>query len=325
MKTKVTLLALLAVLGVAVLYAGAQGETKQAAKYPVKNINVICPWGAGGGTDALLRALCNAVEKDLGVKLIVSNVTGGGGATGHAAIVTAQPDGYNMGMITFELTTLEAQGLIPFKHSDLDPMIRVNMDAAVIAVRVEAPYNTAQEFINYAKANPNSITVGNPAVGGAWNISAARLAEVAGIQVKHIPFEGTAEAVTALVGGHINAVVASVAEVQSQVKAGELKVIGVMDEKRSDVLPDAKTFKEQGINVISGTWRGLALPLKVPEAEKKTLVDGFTKAMGDPDFIKFAGNMGLGLAYLDPAAFSKDIDETAESVKVILPSLGIGQ
>jgi tripartite-type tricarboxylate transporter receptor subunit TctC len=308
----------------AVLSAGAKSEGG-AADFPKKNINVICPWGAGGGTDALLRALCNAVEKELGVSLIVSNVTGGGGATGHAAIVTAQSDGYNMGMITFELTTLEAQGLIPFKHTDIDPMIRVNMDAAIIAARVEAPYSSAQEFIDYAKAHPNQITIGNPAVGGAWNISAAQLAQKAGVQVKHIPFEGTAQAVTQLVGGHVDAVVASVAEVQAQVKAGELKVIGVMDDKRSDVLPDAKTFKEQGIDIISGTWRGLALPKNVPEANKKILVDAFTKAMKDPEFIKFAGNMGLGLAYLDPAAFSKNIDETAASVKVILPSLGIGK
>jgi tripartite-type tricarboxylate transporter receptor subunit TctC len=228
-------------------------------------------------------------------------------------------------MITFELTTLEAQGLIPFKHGDIDPLIRVNMDAAIIATRVEAPYNNAQEFVNYAKAHPNALTIGNPAVGGAWNISAATLAKTTGIEVKHIPFEGTAAAVTATVGGHVDAVVASIAEVLSQVQAGELKVIGIMANDRSNALPDAKTFKEQGINVVAGTWRGLALPLKVPEKEKQILTNAFTNAMKDPDFIKFSANLGLGLAYLGPADFAKNIDETAAEVKIILPALGIGK
>jgi tripartite-type tricarboxylate transporter receptor subunit TctC len=322
MKTLSLIIAIL-LIGSMTAFAAGSGQGASGASFPQKNINVICPWGAGGGTDALLRALCTAAEKELGVKLIVSNVTGGGGATGHAAIVTASADGYNMGMITFELTTLEAQGLIPFTHKDIEPMIRVNMDAAIIAARVEAPYSTAQEFIDFAKANPRSLTVGNPAVGGAWNISAATLAKSTNIEVKHIPFEGTAEAVTALVGGHIDAVVASIAEVQSQVKAGELKVIGIMADTRSDVLPEAKTFKEQGFNIISGTWRGLALPLNVPEKERQILVDAFTKAMADPGFVQFAANMGLGLAYLNPADFKKNIAETVESVRVILPTLGL--
>lgn len=291
--------------------------------FPTRNISVICPWGAGGGTDALLRALATAAEKELGVTLVVNNITGGGGATGHAAIKEAEPDGYTIGMITFELTTLTAQGLIPFSYEDIDPILCVNMDAAIIAVPADAPYSTADEFVEYAKDHPGEITIGNPAVGGSWNIAAATFAEMAGIQVTHVPYEGTNEAVTAAVGGHIGAVVASVPEVQAQVLAGQLKVIGVMSAERSDALPDAPTFTEQGYDLITGTWRGMALPKGVPAAERQIIIDALTKAMDDPEFLDFAATLGLGIYYQNAEDFTKNIADTAVSAASALKQLGI--
>lgn len=310
--------------------AQAETEATQAAAteapatdFPKHNITVICPWGAGGGTDSLLRALCSAAEPELGVSLVVSNVTGGGGATGHAAIKEATADGYTVGMITYELTTLSAQGLIPFTYDDIDPILCVNMDAAIIAVPADAPYSTADEFVAYAKEHPGEINIANPAVGGSWNIAAATFAQKAGIEVKHVPFEGTAEAVTAAVGGHVQAVVASIPEVQAQVLAGQLKVIGVMAAERSDALPDAPTFMEQGYDLVAGTWRGLALPKGVPDAERQILIDAFTNAMSDPDFLEFAGNLGLGIYYQNADDFKQNIADTAENAALALKELGL--
>lgn len=321
MKKKVTIILLVTIFCFNLFAAGAAEQ--KTVDFPKRNISVICPWGAGGGTDALLRALCKAAEKDLGVNLIVSNVTGGGGATGHAAIMNSKADGYNVGMITFELTTLSVQGLIPFTHQDIDPILCVNMDAAIIAAPIAAPYNTAEEFVAYGKANPGAIKIGNPSVGGAWNIAAATFAQDTGISVTHVPYEGTNEAVTAAVGGHIGAVVASVPEVQAQVLSGQLKVIGVMSETRSDALPSAPTFREQGYDIVTGTWRGLALPKGVDAAERKILVDAFTNAMEDKDFLQFAENLGLGIYYQNDVDFRKNIEDTAVSAKVALKELGI--
>lgn len=304
----------------------APAETAPAevpVNFPTRPINVICPWGAGGGTDSLLRALCTAAEKELGVSLNVSNVTGGGGATGFAAIKEAEPDGYNVGMITYELVTLDAQALIPFSYTDVDPILGVNMDAAIIAAPADAPYSTADEFVAYAKEHPGEIKIGNPAIGGSWNIAAATFAKLADIEVTHVPFEGTAEAVTQAVGGHINAVVASIPEVQAQVLAGQLKVIGIMADERSEALPDAPTFKEQGYDLVTGTWRGMALPANVPEAERQILIDAFTKAMDDPEFIEFANNLGLGLYQQDADTFTQCLADTSVSATEALKVLGI--
>lgn len=299
------------------VFAQGGSETTTAAKsvdFPKKSITVICPWGAGGGTDAVLRALSAQASKELGVTLTVENKTGGAGAIGHAAIKNAKPDGYTVGMITFELNSLPQQGLIDFTYEDYDPLIRVNADAAALTVKADAPYNTMDEFIAYCKAHPGEVSIGNSAPGSVWHIGAGLLANETGIQVKHVAFEGAAGAVTALAGGHIQAVTVSLAEVKSQLDAGNLKVLGVMDEKRPEAYPNIKTFKEQGYNITYYTWRGLALPKGVDPAIKQILVDAFTKAQNSPEFVAQAKKLNLNLAYLNPTDFKAFLKDNFDSV-----------
>ena len=185
-------------VGVAALVAGAFSVPALAA-YPDKPVTVICPWTAGGGTDVLLRALSKAAEKHLGQTINVVNQTGGAGAIGHNAIRAARPDGYTVGMITFELNSLPPQGLVPFTWKDFDPLMRINSDPAALTVRKDAPYSTVRGFMDHAKANPGEITIGNSAPGSVWHIAAGLAAEKTGVQVKHVPFDGAQPAVTALV------------------------------------------------------------------------------------------------------------------------------
>ena len=258
------------------------------AAFPDKPVTVICPWTAGGGTDLLLRALSKEAEKFLGQTINVVNQTGGAGAIGHNAIRAARPDGYTVGMITFELNSLPPQGLVPFTWKDFDPLMRLNADPAALSVRADAPYSTVRGFMDYAKANPGEITIGNSAPGSVWHIAAGLAAEKTGVKVKHVPFDGAQPAVTALVGGHIKAVAVSVAEVRSQAQAGNIKILGVMSHERDKQFPNVPTFKEQGVDVQFFTWRGLALPKGVPAANKAKIVDAYKKAFDTQSFKDFA-------------------------------------
>ena len=295
------------------------------AAFPDKPITVICPWAPGGGTDVLLRALSKEAEKFLGQSITVVNQTGGAGAIGHNAIRAARPDGYTVGMITFELNSLPPQGLVPFTWKNFDPMMRINSDPAALTVRKDAPYNTVRGFLDYAKAHPDEITIGNSAPGSVWHIAAGLVADKTGIKVKHVPFDGAAPAVTSLVGGHITAVAVSVAEVRGQVQAGNLKILGVMSAERDKIFPDVPTFKEQGVNVEFYTWRGLGLPKGVPPAIKAKLADAFKKAMDAPAFKELAAKASLNLAYQDSAEFTKFLDQNYKDVEAMMKSIGLAK
>lgn len=311
-------------IGMAAVVAGTLSAPALAA-YPDKPITIICPWAAGGGTDVLLRALSKEAEKHMGQTINVVNQTGGAGAIGHNAIRTARPDGYTIGMITFELNSLPPQGLVPFTWKDFDPLMRINTDAAALTVQKEASYNTVRGFMDYAKSHPGEITIGNSAPGSVWHIAAGLAAEKTGVQVKHIPFNGAQPAVTALVGGHIKAVAVSVAEVRGQVQAGNLKILGVMSSDRDKLFPDVPTFKEQGVDVKFYTWRGLALPKGVPANVKAKITEAFKKAFDSPEFQDFSAKAGLTLDYQNSADFAKFLDQNYKDVEAVMKSLGLAK
>lgn len=318
------------VLGIALLMLSmivpvfAEGQ-KEGASFPTKEITAICPWSAGGGTDTIFRALSKETEAFLDTNITVTNKTGGGGAVGHGAGISAKADGYTVTMVTFELLSLPPQGLVPFTYADYDLLMRVNMDPAAITVPADAPYDTIEEFVKYAKAHPGEINIGHSGPGSVWQIAGGILAEDQGLEVKFVPYDGAAPAVTALVGNHIQAVSVSPAEVQGQVEAGSLKMLAVMSDERIGNFPDVPTLKEKGIDVSFGTWRGLAVPKGTPEEAKTVLADAFKKGMDSPTFQEFAANAGLGLAYLSGEDFENDLKVSSANVENVMKSLGLAK
>jgi len=296
---------------------------EEKVNFPTRTINMVCPWSAGGGTDAVLRALCMSAEKYLGQTITVTNTTGGGGATGFGAIMAGQPDGYNMGMITFELSSLKPQGLVDFDYTNFDCLMQVNFDPATITVPADAPYDTIEEFIEWCKAHPGEATFSGTGTGGVWHIALCLFADAAGIDVKWVPSDGAAPAVVDLMGGHLTGVSVSPAEVLSQVKAGDLKILAVMDGARSASVPDVPTMAECGFDITFGAWRGLALPKGVGEAERAVLIDAFEKAWNDPDFIEICSNMGLGLTYLNSEDFTSFLAKNLDDVTATMQALGL--
>lgn len=290
-----------------------------------KPIVLICPWAAGGGTDILARALAKQAEKALAQPVMVINITGGGGALGHDAIRSAPADGYTIGMITFELNSQAVQGITSFDYRQIDPLMRINTDAAALTVREDAPFNNLKEFISYAKAHPRQVSIGNSAPASVWHIGAGLFADKTGIKVRHVPFEGGHPAVNALVEGHIKAVAVSLPEVQQQVLAGKLKILGVMDEQRQPLFPDIPTFQEQGVPVNFATWRGLAAPKGLPQAARERLIQGFKQAYDSPEFQNFAAQNSLHLAYQDRDQFSQFLAQNYQEVMRIMKQLGLAK
>jgi len=276
-----------------------------AADFPTKEVQIIIPYASGGATDLIFRALAATTGKYLGKAVIVVNRPGGGGAVGCTEAAQAKPDGYTLLSAITPLTILPHQVKTAFTYKSFEPVINVVKDPGMFLVKSDSPWKSLKEFLDYAKKNPDMITVGNSGAGGGVHLIALAFEKTAGVKFNHIPFAGGGPSVTALLGGHINAVSVSPPEGIEHVKAGKLKIIALFAEKRFELFPDVPTVKEQGVDFVMGQWRGLAAPKGTPPDVIKKLHDAFKKGMEDPVFIKNAKDMVVNLSYLDPEAFGK--------------------
>lgn len=318
---------LLALMVALVLVCG-MATVASAAEYPSKGISVICPWGAGGGTDACLRAFCEALSKQLGVTLTVDNRTGGGGIIGHQAIADADPDGYTMGMITFELSTYKHLGTSQITYEDYDPLCRVNTDAAAITVNTEwAKANGISDlatFIDYCKAHPGEVQMGGSSNASVWHIAGGYLMNAAGIELQMITYqEGAATAVQNAASGFIQGVTVSLAEARSFIESGHLVCLGVMDTQRNALFPDVPTCQEQGYDITYFTQRGMAIPKGVPDDVKAKLVAACEAAIADPDFVEFMNNNGQAISYLNAEDYTAFLAQSLTDVGEAMAVLGL--
>ena len=276
-----------------------------AADFPTKEVQIIIPWAAGGATDLIFRALAATTGKHLGKAVIVVNRPGGAGAVGYTEAAQAKPDGYTLVSAITPLTILPHQVTTAFTYKSFEPVINVVSDPSMFLVRTDSQWKSLKEFLDYAKKNPDMITVGNSGAGGGVHLVALAFEKAAGVKFNHIPFAGGGPSVTAILGGHIHAVSVSPPEGIEHVKAGKLKIIALFSEKRFELFPDVPTVKEQGIDFVMGMWRGLAAPKGTPPDVIKKLHDAFKQGMDDPVFKKNAKDMAVNLQYLGPEAFGK--------------------
>ncbi len=171
---------------------------------PTKQIELVVPYAAGGGTDLVARAFADAA-KTIYPSASGLSINGGGGAIGLSEIAAARPGGYKIGLGTVELTTLPSLGMVRFKTSDFKPIARLNADPAAITVRADAPWNSYEEFMTYAKANPGKyalVTQARSYLASGGSCTGRQN----GHKVSHVPYDGAAPAITGLLGGHIEAV-----------------------------------------------------------------------------------------------------------------------
>ncbi len=292
--------------------------------FPKKPITLIVPYSAGGGTDAVSRALASAAEKHLGQSVGVVNKTGGGGAVGMGEGANSKADGYTMTMVTVELTMLPHLGLSPITYEDFKPVAQINFDPSSIAVAADAPYQTLEELVAYAKENPGKVRIGNGGTGANGHLAASAFEKSVGVEFNHVPFDGSAPALTALLGGHVEAASIQPPEALPYVESGDMKVLGIMTSDRLDIIPDTPTFAEAGFDLGEvGVWRGVAVPKDTPDEVVAVLSEAFTKAAQEPEFIEFMESNGLGLKIQGSEDFQKLMEESNKLYSELIPSLDL--
>lgn len=295
--------------------AGAQGG------FPSKTIELVVPYAAGGGTDVLARSFADASRKHTDQPLVVINKPGASGAIGMSEVINAKPDGYKLSVIATDLLTLPLLGLAKISYEDLQPIAQLNYDPAAITVRHDAPWNSLQDFLKAAKASPDSVRIGNSGSGGIWHLAAAALEEKTAVKFNHVPYQGAAPAVLSLLGGHIEAVAVSPAEVATHVRAGKLKILAVMAEHRSRGYEQVPTAKEAGVDLSIGTWRAIAAPKNTPPEVLAKLREIAQKTAAEPAFKEAVGKLDLGYAYLDGPTFGSNLAKDSAKFKQLIDKL----
>lgn len=291
--------------------------------YPSRPIEFIVPFAAGGGTDVMARAFADAAQKHLPQMLVVMNKPGASGTIGWSYLASGRPDGYKLAVITTELAIAPHLGVTKLTYQDLTPLARLNYDPSAITVKADSPYNTVEEFLDAAKKKPGSMNIGNAGNGSIWHMAAAALEEKTGTKFNHVPFQGGNPAVMALLGGHVDAVTVSPAEVYSHVAAGKLKTLAVMADQRVKGFEKVPTLKEKNIDLTIGTWRGIAIANNTPPEVLAVLRPAIAKAAAEPAFREKLDQQNLGYAYADEAAFKSQIAKENDYFKQMATKLGL--
>jgi tripartite-type tricarboxylate transporter receptor subunit TctC len=285
-----------------------------AAAYPDRTVKIIVPFAPGGGTDIIARVLADAMSKDLGQPVIVENKPGAGTIVGTAAAAASAPDGYTLVMATF------AHAVNPSIHAKLPydtfkaftPVALVARSFNILVVNPKLPFKSVQDVIAYAKANPGKLNYGSFGIGTSAHLAGELFKSLAQVDLTHVPYKGSAPAITDLLGGQIEIMFTTVASVASYIQSGQLRALAVTSTQRSAAFPDLPTIAQAGVpGYAAESWYGLYAPAGTPADVVMQLNRSVATAIGAGVFKKLETNEGLTFAPGTPADFGRYVEGEA--------------
>jgi tripartite-type tricarboxylate transporter receptor subunit TctC len=308
------------------LVALAAAIPAAAANFPDKPVQLIVPYGAGGSTDLLARAVSQVAPKYFSQPLVVVNKPGGGGIPGRLDVLRARADGYTLlfGYGSGEDLVVPHQREIPFNPLvDFDPVARISIHSVVIAVGADSPIKTAADLVKSGKEK-GVLNAAVATKGGAVDIAFLLFGKVAGVKVVTVPGIGGSDAITRLVGGHADFGGGHPSEILPHVKAGRLRPLCVALEKRDASLPDVPTCKEQGVDVVTpGSVKGVAVPRGTPKEIVAALEARFQKLAADPEFAKIMADLGQPVNFMPGAEYKPWLKAASDQYAGLIKTLGV--
>ena len=299
------------------------------AQYPQRPIQLIVPWGAGGGTDATARIIAALMEKELKQPINVVNRTGGSGVVGHDAIARSPADGYTIGLITVEITMMHHVGLTALGPTDYTPIGLVNADPAGIHVRVDSPYKNVKELIAAIKANPGKMKASGTGQGGIWHLAIAGLLKEQGIDPNALPWvpsNGAAPGMQDMIAGGVDVVPCSIPEARAMIDSGKAKALAIMDANPPALYPNVPTLrKELGSNWTMAAWRVIAAPKGIPAEVQKTLGGALKKVYDSKEYKDFMASRGYGVVWADAEGTAKFMAKSDADMGATLKAVGLAK
>lgn len=292
--------------------------------FPIKQITLVCPLGAGGASDTISRLYAAALEQETGVPVMVENKPGAGAGIGLEAIASSKPDGYTIGYIPAEVTTVKAMG-----NADVTPENYIFLGSAmkirtVIAVPADSKWNSLEEFITDAKANPGAITIGTAGVGNAYELGLLQFMKSSGIELNIVNFsDGTAAAITAMLGGNVDACTAGTSEAKSYAESGQFKLLCHLSSERSPIFPDVPTATELGYACDGHSWGAFGVPVGTPDDVVQMLTDATKKALNSDSIKEVLSERGFDEYYVAGSEFQTIAEEMFVTNSGIIEEFGL--
>lgn len=292
-------------------------------KFPSRPIRLICPWPAGGSTDAVLRALGESAGKTLGQQIVIENKGGAGGMLGAAELVGARPDGYTLSQLphgVFRIPHMQKTSFDTLK--DFTWIVCLTGYTFGLVVPTDSPIKSIKDLVEYAKANPGKFTYGSTGTGTSPHLAVEEFAQRAGIQLNHIPFKGNAENMQAILGGHIMAA-SDATGWAPHVESGKLRLLATYGSKRTKRWPTVPTLDELGYKTVSDSPFGVCGPKGMDPAVVKTLHDAFRKTLEDPAVMATFDKYDQTVVYMNTETYTKWARETYAAERATMERLGL--
>jgi tripartite-type tricarboxylate transporter receptor subunit TctC len=307
------------ICGVAI--AAALGCGDAGGPYPSREIKLVVQASPGGTSDTVSRVMASLAEGELGVPIVCENKPGASGALAFSYVVRQPPNGYTIGHAPVEIAMVRTLGYADVGPQQTSLICMVSKTPPALVVRADAPWKTLADYVEAAKEQPGQMIMANSGVGSIWHFNTLLLEKETGIRVTHLPYPGSSGALVALLGGHVNAVIAGVGEVVSHVNAGKLRPLAVFDETRTDVFPNTPTTYELGYPIGAPAWSGFFGPAGMPEAVVEKLAKAFADGYQTEQWKTLCRERGMTPAYLGRAEFEQFATAQAELFGKQIPEL----
>lgn len=293
-----------------------------AKAFPIKPIELVVLFPAGSSADVTARALAELMGKQLGQSVVVVNKPGGGGSIGYKYVQQKKADGYTLVLNSNSISTVHYSGLTAFDYRAFDAIARVTVENPVIAVKASAPWKDLGSMMADAKKQPGLISIGNSGVGSHTHIAAVAFFQDQKIEVLHVPF-ASAQTVSSLLGGHIDALVQLPGALTPQVRSGSLRILGALSSEREPAYPDVPTVTEQGMPFSADMWRGIAAPKGMPVAVTERLEEALRRAVASPEFQAQGERLGFQPSFLPAREFASLIANEDALLAILMARVGL--
>jgi putative tricarboxylic transport membrane protein len=315
---------MLRIIAIVLLLLGAI-PWQAIAQYPERPLTILTGYPAGGMVDIVSRALAEGLKKKFSKGIAIVTRPGAGGSLAVAELVQAKPDGYTIILAPLSTLVIHPQlNDLPYKTpDDYEAIINVVSFSSLFAVRADAPWKTIQEFIAAGKASPGKLRVGTPGEGTSSHLSLEELQRQTGVSYTHVPFSGWGESSPALLGGHIEGLVAQPGEVKPLVEGKKMRVLMVFQSKRHSAYPDAPSTTDMGWGAFSGVMFVFVAPKGTPGPVQKYIHDAVKAALEEPLFVNTIKQRVIDIDYRAGDQLRADLWKEYKYHTEILTRLGM--